>query len=295
MRFTFVRHGETIANTERRIQGHTDTPLCPAGEEQASKAGERLRNVRFTRVYASDLCRASGTCRLILEKNTRHPPPMVIDTRLRERNFGSVEGLVFDEVLKMAKESGSSWLEFTPPGAETNGDMQTRLVAFFKEVCQSVYDKTNNNIKKSKLAADSEKETKSGDQTPNNPEKATTTAETPNGTHSGDEGEADMEEENLRNEAKEKEEKRKNSGDEEVEEEEDGEHVLVVSHGAALRQLFMHLHRTLGCPLPASHGPEATTRISPNTGISQYTLRYSPKKYTLNCLCFHDNQHMQAN
>uniref|UniRef100_A0A0P4WD79 Uncharacterized protein n=1 Tax=Scylla olivacea TaxID=85551 RepID=A0A0P4WD79_SCYOL len=132
MRFTFVRHGETQANKDRCIQGHTDIPLCQSGEEQASRAGERLKDVRFSRVYASDLCRASTTCRLILAKNTCHPPPLIIDTRLRERNFGSVEGMVFEEVLKMAEANGSSWPQYSPPGAESLGDVQARLVAFFK-------------------------------------------------------------------------------------------------------------------------------------------------------------------
>ncbi|XP_045132622.1 fructose-2,6-bisphosphatase TIGAR-like [Portunus trituberculatus] len=280
MRFTFVRHGETQANKDRCIQGHTDIPLCQSGEEQASRAGERLRDVRFSRVYASDLCRASTTCRLILAKNTRHPPPLIIDTRLRERNFGSIEGLVFEEVLKMAEANGSSWPQYSPPGAESLGDVQARLVAFFKEVCQSIYDKNNNNLKKREAVNSvSEKEEKKKK-----------------------EEEADMEEENMLNEAKEKEEKErkkeqnkneKTNADKQEEEEEE-EHVLVVSHGAALRQLYLHLHHTLGCPVPPSIHPDTPARLSPNTGISTYSIRYSPKSYTLQCLCLHDSQHLQG-
>lgn len=307
MRFTFVRHGETQANKDRCIQGHADIPLCQSGEEQASRAGERLRDVRFSRVYASDLCRASSTCRLILAKNTRHPPPLIIDTRLRERNFGSVEGLVFDEVLKMAEANGSSWPQYCPPGAETMGEVQTRLVAFFKEVCQSIYDKSNNNLKKREAVNSvSEKASKGGSLTDTNTQKE---------GEKKTEEEADMEEENMLNEAKEKEEKERkkeqktestemkekeasketnNKPEEQEAQEEEEEHVLVVSHGAALRQLYLHLHRTLGCPVPPSINPDTPSRLSPNTGISTYSVQYSPKVYKLQCLCLHDSQHLQG-
>lgn len=305
MRFTFVRHGETLANKNRCIQGHADIPLCENGEQQATRAGERLRDVRFTRVYASDLCRAAHTCQLIVAQNTRHPPPIIIDKRLRERNFGSVEGMSFDEVLKMAEAIGSSWPHYNPPGAETVGDLQARLVAFFKEVCQSIYDKTNYKMSKSKASKDSQKAAQEL---------------TPNGTQNqeNEEKEAEVEEENLRNEAKEREEEERrrqetearravegegetnttkdeddNGKDEEGDDE--GEHVLVVSHGAALRQLYTHLHRTLACPLPPNAGPDdPVTRLSPNTAVSQYTVRYSPKSYIMQCLCIHDNRHNEG-
>ena len=47
--------------------------------------------------------------------------------------------------------------------------------------------------------------------------------------------------------------------------------VLVVSHGAALRELYLHFHKNLGCELPAGMG-ERLHRISPNTGISEYAV-----------------------
>ena len=36
--FYFLRHGETDWNKERRLQGMTDVPLNPRGEEQAELA-----------------------------------------------------------------------------------------------------------------------------------------------------------------------------------------------------------------------------------------------------------------
>ena len=96
-------------------------------------------------------------------------------------------------------------------------------------------------------------------------------------------GDPDMEEENMKNEAKEKQE-RKNKNEEQQQQQQQeqhdddddsdsSEHVLIVSHGAALRQLYIHFHRTLGCELPQNLGPETAAKLTPNTGITQYTVR----------------------
>ncbi|XP_042234440.1 fructose-2,6-bisphosphatase TIGAR-like [Homarus americanus] len=241
---TFVRHGETKANREQRIQGHLDIPLSSVGEMQASQVGTRLCKADFTRVYASDLCRAYSTCELILKENSCKPPPIKIDTRLRERNFGSVEGMSLDDVKVMAAAEGLTWPDFNPSGSETLGVLQGRMVSFFKELSQSVYDKN-----KHRTAGNA-------DNFPEDREDA-----------------EDME--SL----------------EPLEEVVPVEKILVVSHGAALKQLYVHLHKTLGCQLPGD--PDIINRISPNTGITEYIVRFSPKKYGLHCVRIHDGDHLQ--
>ena len=39
-----VRHGETAWNRERRMQGHTDTPLSELGRAQAAALGLRMKS-----------------------------------------------------------------------------------------------------------------------------------------------------------------------------------------------------------------------------------------------------------
>lgn len=236
---TFVRHGETKANQEHRIQGHLDIPLSSVGEKQATLAGKGLCKETFSRVYASDLRRAYLTCERILEQNTCKPPPIKVDARLRERNFGAVEGLHIDEVKTMAAAEGLTWPQYNPPGAETLGVLQERMSSFFKELCQSVYDKNK-----------------------------------PTACEAADCDESDDGENGFPHES------------------EAVERVLVVSHGAALKQLYNHIHKTLGCQLPGDK--EILNRITPNTGISQYTVQFSPRKYNLQCVRIHDDAHLQA-
>ena len=56
-----IRHGETLWNTERRMQGQLDSPLTERGLWQARQLGVRLQSQAFTALYSSDLPRATRT------------------------------------------------------------------------------------------------------------------------------------------------------------------------------------------------------------------------------------------
>ena len=45
MTIYIIRHGETLANKEKRFAGITDVPLTPFGEEQAKQVGIKLKDV----------------------------------------------------------------------------------------------------------------------------------------------------------------------------------------------------------------------------------------------------------
>lgn len=83
----WIRHGESEWNREGRWQGHTDIPLSAVGEEQARRLGKRLRGRVFDGVFASDLARARQTAQLTFPE-----ADLQIDKRLREVNFGDLEG-----------------------------------------------------------------------------------------------------------------------------------------------------------------------------------------------------------
>jgi broad specificity phosphatase PhoE len=92
----FVRHGETDWNRERRVQGHADTPLNDTGRAQARELASRLAVERIDAVYSSDLARAHETARIVAE-----PRGLGVSAirDLRERHFGTWEGMTDDEVL----------------------------------------------------------------------------------------------------------------------------------------------------------------------------------------------------
>ena len=56
-----IRHGESIANLEHRACGHFDTPLSELGIKQAEVTANALRDIKFDKIYSSDLSRAYDT------------------------------------------------------------------------------------------------------------------------------------------------------------------------------------------------------------------------------------------
>ena len=113
----FVRHGETDWNAEGRLQGHTDRPLNAYGREQAKALAARLAGEDVAAIYASDLARARETAEIVGE---RLGLPVVVDADLREKNWGTWEGLTSEERLRveLAGESTAEHRERTVRAVE---------------------------------------------------------------------------------------------------------------------------------------------------------------------------------
>jgi broad specificity phosphatase PhoE len=82
-----ARHGETAWSLTGQHTGLTDLPLTEHGERNASHLGERLRGLKFAKVFTSPLQRAVRTCELAGFKASAE-----IDQDLVEWNYGDYEG-----------------------------------------------------------------------------------------------------------------------------------------------------------------------------------------------------------
>ena len=85
-----VRHGETDWNADGRLQGQTDRLLSDYGRRQARELAEQLGDEELKAIYASDLARARETAEIVGE---RLGLPVVLDPDLREKDWGTWEGL----------------------------------------------------------------------------------------------------------------------------------------------------------------------------------------------------------
>ena len=103
-----LRHGVTDWNDGGRFQGHADIPLNDAGREQATAAGELLRDAGITRAVSSDLSRAAETAQLVTARLSTASGEIGVqsDERLREVNVGSWAGMSVDDI---GKEEPDFW------------------------------------------------------------------------------------------------------------------------------------------------------------------------------------------
>jgi probable phosphoglycerate mutase len=130
-----IRHGETLWNTERRMQGQLDSPLTERGQWQARQLGERLKSLPFVSLYSSDLPRARQTAQCIAD-STGHA--VIEDVRLRERHFGLFEGMTRAEMEQRDPEIYARFMSrdprFAVPGGESPADFFARCRAVLEEL-----------------------------------------------------------------------------------------------------------------------------------------------------------------
>lgn len=156
-RIIAIRHGETLWNTQNRIQGHTDIDLNANGYEQARLLGELFcqelaahRSLHRARadaslqasepaqcaaVYCSDLRRAVDTAEPIARALSL---PLTIEQRLRERHFGDFEGKTWSEIESLAPEVSLKWHARDPHWRA--GDTGESLLDLQKRVQRVVND-----------------------------------------------------------------------------------------------------------------------------------------------------------
>ncbi|MDZ5473098.1 histidine phosphatase family protein [Bacillus sp. 31A1R] len=92
-----TRHGETVWNTEKRLQGWSDSELTVNGENNAKFLGDRLKDVHFTSIYTSPSARTLQTAKLI---STGRDIPIHLNSNLREIHMGEWEGNTHEEIQK---------------------------------------------------------------------------------------------------------------------------------------------------------------------------------------------------
>lgn len=127
-----IRHGETNWNRESRIQGHTDIPLSNLGLAQAQRLGQALADEAIDAVYSSDLRRAWQTAEAVAAPRGLS---LRAETGLRERGFGSFEGLTWSEIEIQYPEQSQRWRRREPDFAAEGGE---RLQDFYQRAVSTV-------------------------------------------------------------------------------------------------------------------------------------------------------------
>lgn len=128
MKLYLIRHGQTMWNSEGKIQGKTDIPLNEAGLLQAEILAEAMERHPVTAVYASPLKRAYQTAECVAG---RQGLSVIAEEGLREVDFGLWEGMTWREIGERYPEDFVLWdknpAEHSPTGGERREDSQARI------------------------------------------------------------------------------------------------------------------------------------------------------------------------
>lgn len=144
-----MRHAESLATERRRHleesrsqEAHlglpmrdVDVPLSPEGREHACATGIRLNEYGpFDVLYASPYGRTVETAEEVL-RELRRPPPLVKEERLREKEWGILEGLTkhgigarYPDEEARRRHVGKYY--YRPPGGESYADVNLRVHSF---------------------------------------------------------------------------------------------------------------------------------------------------------------------
>ena len=143
-----VRHGQSERNVRReaaRQKGDTDffhgglrdldAPLTACGVEQARLTGVELApRYRFDVAFSSPHLRSRQTL-ATMAKAWPEPIPVLLDERVREIEFGSLDGLTwqgirhrYPEEYARREREGKYW--YRPPGGESRPDVALRVQDF---------------------------------------------------------------------------------------------------------------------------------------------------------------------
>jgi len=93
MKITLVRHAEVIEEYQGKYNGHIDIPLSSNGKKQAKELADELQEIKFDKIYCSDLLRARETLSAFDYK-----VEPTYSKNLREKSWGRHEGKSFNEI-----------------------------------------------------------------------------------------------------------------------------------------------------------------------------------------------------
>ena len=134
MKIYFIRHGETIWNKEKKIQGQSDIPLNEYGKELAYITAEAIKDIPFDIVYSSPLIRAKETAEILVKNRDLliHEHPLLV-----EMSFGEGEGESLPQIHTHPEMKLHNFIhnpgDYTPPaGGESFEDLYHRCKTFIE-------------------------------------------------------------------------------------------------------------------------------------------------------------------
>ena len=132
IKITYFVHGTTTDNERRLSSGWKDVELSELGVQQAIDLKELAKDKKFDVIFCSDLKRACESAELAWKGMC----PIISDERLRECNYGELNGVSSDIVDPMKE---GECIEKSFPSGESYEEVKTRI-AHFLDFLRQNYD-----------------------------------------------------------------------------------------------------------------------------------------------------------
>jgi broad specificity phosphatase PhoE len=134
--FVFARHGESVLNIERRINGDPSVvvPLTDEGETRAHKLGVEIANIGFDLCVHTRFLRTRQTAEIALAGRN---VPFVVEPLLDDIDVGELEGETL-EAYRAWKHSHAREIPF--PGGESLDDAALRYARAFRGLLALSHD-----------------------------------------------------------------------------------------------------------------------------------------------------------
>jgi broad specificity phosphatase PhoE len=134
--FVLARHGESVLNVERRVNGDpgVDVPLTERGEEESRRLGEQVAHLPLDACVHTRFPRARATAEIALAE--RDDVPLLVEALLDDIDIGDLEGSGIEDYR--------AWKHGHPrsdpfPGGESLDDAARRYAEAFRKLLAAPY------------------------------------------------------------------------------------------------------------------------------------------------------------
>lgn len=129
-----IRHCETKANAEKKLQGHIDIDINELGAKQLQALSERFKSIDLNAVFTSPLLRAKRTAEAVAKDKNIPIKPL---EGLIELNCGVYEGRTYAEIGEKFPDFFDIWFNRPWDFAPENGEKMTDA---YERIWQTVTD-----------------------------------------------------------------------------------------------------------------------------------------------------------
>ncbi len=134
-KYFVMRHGESESNVQNICSGNPENnhPLTENGREQVAVSARKLKNAAITKIICSPNLRARQTAQIVADTIGIAQDQIIIDSRIKEFNFGDFEGRSFEKYVEY-RDTEMHTMDVRLPNGESFQDVKKRVGDFLYDI-----------------------------------------------------------------------------------------------------------------------------------------------------------------